>query len=154
CDSGPAYTIDLVVDGAPAGSTDCSGSTFSAEIGPLADGAHDVTVYAVDAGGSPSGQSPTLTITIDTATHATITAGPNDPSAAPNAMFEIDAEAGDTLTCTLDAGAPATCVSPVSYTNLGGGAHTFLVDASDAAGNHVQQTWNWTITAPAAPSTP
>lgn len=154
CEASPDYTIDVVVDGTPSGSASCSGAPYQSTIGPLADGTHDVAVYAVDDGGAPTALSPSLAITIDTQTSATIVSGPNDPSTSPNAMFEVDAEAGDTLMCTLDAGAPAACTSPVSYTNLAGGAHTFLVDASDAAGNHVQQTWNWTITAPAAPSTP
>ncbi|HEX5123807.1 MAG TPA: Ig-like domain-containing protein [Rhodanobacteraceae bacterium] len=154
CEASPDYTIDVIVDGTPGGSASCSGAPYQSTVGPLLDGTHDVAVYAVDQNGAPTALSPSLAITIDTQTNATIVSGPNDPSTSPNAMFEIDAEAGDTLMCTLDAGAPVACTSPVSYTNLGGGAHTFLVDASDAAGNHVQQTWNWTITAPAAPSTP
>jgi hypothetical protein len=154
CEGAASYTINVVVDGAAGGSANCAGAPYQSVIGPLGDGTHSVTVYAVDAGGAPSGQSNALEITIDTQTNATITSGPSDPSTSPNAMFEIDAEAGDTLTCALDAAAPVACTSPVSYGNLGGGAHTFVVDASDVAGNHVQQTWSWTITAPAAPSTP
>jgi hypothetical protein len=154
CEGATPYTIDIVVDGVAAGSASCAGDTYQSAIGPLGDGAHAVVVYAVDASGAPSGQSDALTITIDTQTNATIASGPSDPSTSPNALFEIDAEAGDTLMCALDAAAPVACSSPVSYGNLGGGAHTFVVDASDAAGNHAQQTWSWTVLAPAAPSTP
>lgn len=154
CEASPDYTIDIVVDGAPSGTANCAGAPYQGAIGPLLDGRHNVAVYAVDQDGAPTALSSPLAITIDTQTNATIVSGPSDPSTSPNAMFEVDAEAGDTLTCTLDASAPVACASPVSYTNLGGGAHTFVVDASDAAGNHAQGTWNWTITAPAAPSTP
>ncbi|HKE48599.1 MAG TPA: Ig-like domain-containing protein [Rhodanobacteraceae bacterium] len=154
CEASPSYTIDVVVDGALGGTASCDGAPYQSVIGPLSDGVHAVAVYAVDADGAPSGLSPALAITIDTQTNATISSGPSDPSTSPNAMFEIDSEAGDSLMCALDAGTPAACASPVSYTNLGGGAHTFVVDASDAAGNHAQQTWNWTILAPAAPSAP
>jgi Big-like domain-containing protein len=154
CEASPDYTIDVVVDGTPGASASCAGAPYQSAIGPLAEGAHSVAVYAIDEGGAPTALSPALAITIDTQTNATISSGPGDPSTSPNAMFVVDAESGDTLTCTLDAGAPAACVSPASYTNLGGGTHTFVVDASDAAGNHAQATWTWTILAPAAPGAP
>jgi hypothetical protein len=40
-----------------------------------------------------------------------------------------------TFTCTLDGSAPAPCTSPVSFTGLRRGVHTFAVAATDAAHN-------------------
>jgi hypothetical protein len=69
-------------------------------------------------------------------------------------MFVVESEAGNTLICTLDALAPAACVSPMVHGGLAAGQHTFVVEASDAAGNHAMDGWTWTIIAPAAPGAP
>lgn len=155
CAMSPAnYLLALVVDGIAAGSVNCAGAPFQTVIGPLPDGMHRVTAYAVDADGAPSPQSAALALTIDTLTSVAITSGPADPSSSPAAAFEISAESGDALTCTLDSAASAPCTSPVNYANLGGGNHVFAVEASDAAGNHAIASFAWTIAAPSAPGAP
>ena len=62
---------------------------------------------------------------------------------------------GATYTCSLD-GAPATsCTSPISYTGLGSGGHTFSVTASTADGTDpTPATASWTVDAspPSAPT--
>ena len=57
-----------------------------------------------------------------------------------------DSEAGTGFRCSRD-GAPATaCTSPASYAGLGEGAHTFAVQAVDAAGNASSPaTASWTV---------
>ncbi len=53
---------------------------------------------------------------------------------------------GATLQCALDGGAFADCISPRDYTGLTEGAHTFAVEAIDAA-NRISKptTASWTI---------
>jgi hypothetical protein len=82
----------------------------------------------------------------------TITAAPGALSANSNPSFTFTAdEAGSTFECSLDGGSPASCVSPVSLSGLGDGAHTFSVGATDASGNTDASpaTRAWTIDATA-----
>jgi bacillolysin len=68
----------------------------------------------------------------------TITTGPAEGSTitVPTATFEFDStEAGSTFACSIDAGASAPCLSPLSISPLSDGAHTFSVVATDPAGN-------------------
>ena len=62
---------------------------------------------------------------------------------------------GATYTCSLD-GAPATgCTSPMSYTGLGSGGHTFSVTASTADGTDptpATASWTVNVSPPSAPT--
>jgi hypothetical protein len=44
-------------------------------------------------------------------------------------------QAGSTFACRLDGAAFTGCASPVTYTGLGLGGHSFEVRATDPAGN-------------------
>ena len=78
----------------------------------------------------------------------TITSGPADGDTSATFLF-TDTEAGVTFACQLNGGGYATCSSGVVYT-VGDGSHTFMVTASDAAGNTSAPTaWSWTVPAPA-----
>jgi hypothetical protein len=67
------------------------------------------------------------------------TAGPPLPVpvlTTGNASFGFRAsEDTTTFQCSIDGGAPAACGSPMSFTGLGRGVHTFSVSATDAAHN-------------------
>src|SRR5262249_31765864 len=80
----------------------------------------------------------------------TITAGPADAStvATNDGAFEFESELGATFECKLDGGSFASCTSPFNFTDLGEGAHTFTVRATDALGNTGDAAArSWTIDA-------
>ena len=100
----------------------------------LGDGSH---TFAVQATAVTSGPPTTYTWTVDTvAPDTTITSGPPTPSSTASATFTFtSSEVGSTFVCGLDAGGFTPCASPITYSGLGDGAHTFRVEAVDAAGN-------------------
>jgi arylsulfatase A-like enzyme len=130
---------------------DCS--TGQKQYSGLPDGQHTFCVIGVDGFGNQSDPvcaawtidriGPTVGIlsgppSITNQTTATLVFSTDDPTA--------------TLACGLDGAAPTACSSPVSYSALAEGAHGFLAQATDPAGNVGVATWSWTVdtTAPAA----
>ena len=82
-----------------------------------------------------------------------ITSAPPDLSASGDATFAFAAdEPGSTFECALDGGSYASCSSPLTYTGLADGAHSFAVRATDAAANvdptPASRTWTIDATAP------
>jgi len=78
----------------------------------------------------------------------TITSSPPNPSNSSAASFSfISTEPGSTFECQMDAGGYSACTSPMTYTGLSEGSHTFYVRAIDQAGNtdSTQATYNWVI---------
>ena len=114
--------------------------------GPLVDGSHSFALTGRDAAGNTSTLSYVWTIDTVAPTIA-ITATPNSLSNSKTATFAFFASAG-TTTCSVDAGAPTACTSPVSYT-LPDGAHAFTVVASDVGGAaSASYSWHQDTTAP------
>ncbi|MGH3033191.1 MAG: Ig-like domain-containing protein [Gaiellaceae bacterium] len=118
------------------------GSAFAACTSPrtytgLAAGSHTFEVRAIDTAGNADSTPAAGAWTIDlTAPQTTITAGPADPTNQTDATFSfISSEAGSSFECALDGGAFAGCASPMSYTTLAEGAHTFEIRATDPAAN-------------------
>src|SRR5437867_4377402 len=102
-----------------------------------------------------AGLTNTVTITVDnTPPETTITSAPTDSAQA--ATFEFGAsESGATFECALDGAAFAACTSPVFYTALAAGQHTFQVRSADGFGN-VDQTpasFTWTVVDTTKPET-
>jgi hypothetical protein len=66
---------------------------------------------------------------------------------ADSASFAFAASEAATFECSLDAAEFAACSSPVSYTALADGGHTFAVRATDAAGNvdPTPSSRSWTV---------
>jgi hypothetical protein len=82
-----------------------------------------------------------------TAPQTLIDSGPVAETTDTTASFTFSAsEPSSTFSCKLDAGDWSSCSSPVSYTALTVGEHTFSVSATDAAGNTdltpASQSWN------------
>ena len=128
--------------------------TSPQSFGPLADGStHTFSVYSVDCAGNVS-NTETRTWTIDTvAPVVIIDDGPAPVETTPDATFTFhgtDVGSGiDYFECKLDSGSWTTCTSPMSYTGIRNGSHTFRVRAVDFASNvSAPASWSWTIDVP------
>jgi hypothetical protein len=146
----------------PATPTGGSGTSFSGYV-PLPappSGTYVVHARATDKAGNttPAGSQAAATFTIDSTPppQPTITTSTASPTNQATASFSFsDAEAGVSFLCKLDGAAFASCTSPKSYSGLAGGAHSFQVEAKDAAGNvSAPASFAWTVdlTPPPAPS--
>lgn len=114
-------------------------------------GGHTFSVAASDASGNLD-QSPAThgwTVEADTTPpETTITSAPAATTSATSATFAFTSgEAGSTFTCTLDGGTAQACSSPVTYSGLAPGSHTFSVLATDGAGqaDPTPANHSWTI---------
>ncbi len=166
-DSGPAGTvastaatfgftgteiIECRIDGAAYGS--CA---TPVDYTSLTQGSHTFDVRATDlAGNTSSAASRTWTVDTVAPPEPTIDSGPTGFVSSTDASFTFsDTEAGAILECRLDSDPFAVCASPVDYTSLAQGSHTFEVRAKDAVGNTslaIPQTWTVDTIAPPAPS--
>jgi hypothetical protein len=130
----------------PCGSSTTKGYTS------LSDGGHTFRVRATDAVGLTDPTEAITTWTIDTVRPDTsIASGPIGETSSTAATFDFSAsEPGTSFECKLDGGAWESCTSGKTYSGLGTGPHTFLVRATDAAGNLDQSeaVRSWMVTAP------
>jgi hypothetical protein len=112
--------------------------------------------------GQPRGGTATGTISAialdPTPIGVTITGGPGSTTSATTATFSFSmSDAVSTASCSLDGAQFGPCSTTTQYpipaggTQLYGalapGQHTFMVQATDAAGNSATQSYSWTITA-------
>ncbi len=81
----------------------------------------------------------------------TITASPSNPTTATSASFSFkDGQSGASFKCSLDSAAFANCSTPVSYSSLSVGSHTFKVEASSSGTSTSDATsYTWAVEAPA-----
>jgi len=105
-------------------------------LAPQPDGPHTLQVRAVDDVGNVDDSPAQREFTVDaTAPETTILSGPPALSddATPEFTFASN-EAEGSFTCKVD-GVASACTSPTTVGPLADGAHTFTVEATDAAGN-------------------
>lgn len=150
-DSGPGNgdttgpTVSFTFSSNATGATfECriDGGTYSTCTSPqaytLSTGSHTFDVRAV-AGGQTDQTPASRTFTVDaTAPETTIDSGPANGSTTneDSVTFTFSSsEANSTFECQIDGGGFTSCTSPVTYSNLGPGTHTFEVRATDAVGN-------------------
>jgi hypothetical protein len=137
---GDAASFRCRLDGAAA--TAC---TSPVAYTALADGAHTVTVTALDAAGNESATAPRAWTVDGTAPNARLLRGPAARTTARVATFRFSSTEAGTFQCKLDRGAWKACGSPKTYRKLKPGRHTFQVRARDAAGNldatPAKKTW-------------
>lgn len=118
----------------------------------LSSGTHLFALTATGAGGTALAS---VSWTVDaTGPVVTITSGPTGGSVvnSTSATFGFSsAESGVTFECSLDNATYFTCTSPMSYTGLSQGAHTFDVRGVDTygnAGSSASRSWTVDTTAP------
>ncbi len=115
----------------------------------LAVGSHTFEVRATDAVNNTDPSPASFTWVIDrTAPNTTITSGPPSPTNQTSATFTFESnDAGSTFQCRLDTPTWTPCTSPISYSVLAAGGHTFRVRAIDPAGNTdgSPAVFSWTI---------
>jgi hypothetical protein len=119
----------------------------------LFEGTETVTLTLFDAGsydvGSPS--AATITIADNDPPDTFLDSMPGDPTSSTSAHFTFSASnpaaAIARLECALDAAAFTTCTSPVDYTSLGDGSHTFMVRAVavDSLVDPTPASFTWTV---------
>ncbi|HWH54270.1 MAG TPA: hypothetical protein VNT04_01725, partial [Gaiellaceae bacterium] len=141
-DADPTAGFQCRLDGAGFGP--CTSPKSYAGLG---DGPHTFEVKALDAA-SNSSNVTSYTWTVDaTPPPSPTVAGPQAETNQSTATFTFsDTEPGVSFHCRLDKGPFPSCTSPVTYSDLAVGPHTFLVKATDAAGNDSDvASYAWTI---------
>lgn len=115
----------------------------------LSDGAHTLSVRAIDAAGNIDATPATHAWTVDTvAPDTTLTSTPPDPASSSAGTFAFTSnESGSTFECAIDGGAFTACASPRTFTALADGEHTVQVRAVDSAGNvdATPAVYTWTV---------
>ena len=140
----PGSTFECRLDG--GGWAVC---TSPANYTGLGEGTHTFEVRAIDPAGNPDSTPASYTWTIDTiAPDSNITSFPANPTQSTDASFTFTCNEGAcTFECKMDAGGWSACTSPVNYSGLAEGSHTFQVRAIDSALNTdlTPATYLWTI---------
>jgi thrombospondin type 3 repeat protein len=129
----------------------------------LALGEHTFSVRATDGAGNVDASPATRAWTVastppsdTTAPETAIDSGPSGSTTATTANFGFSAsEEGSSFQCMLDSSSWSTCTSPMTYSSLAVGSHTFSVRATDLAGNvdSSPATQTWTVAATPPPDT-
>ena len=140
-------------------STVTSGSSGTYTPSGIADGTYTWQARARDTAGNQSGWTATRSFTLDS-TPPDTSVGATQPPTFTNstsATFGFAAtEVGSTFKCSLDGAAFTPCSSPVAYSSLTEGTHTFSVEATDQAGNTDPSpaVYSWTVdmTPPTVPA--
>ena len=116
------------------GAQPCNAGTFTAP-SPLADGPHSLAVVATDPAGNVG--STSASFSVDTRPPVvTLNSGPADRTADDTPSFGFAADKPVNFSCVVDEGAPRACASPYRVSPpLADGVHTFMVVATDQAGN-------------------
>lgn len=102
----------------------------------FADGDHTFAAKAIDAAGNTDGVGASHTFTVlpvvtTSIVSATATGLTNSPSQTISFTSNYPSA---TFLCSVDGSAAAACASPVTYSGLADGAHSFLVKAIDTFG--------------------
>jgi hypothetical protein len=157
-DTTPAFRIAVSETATHACSID--GGDFAAcsaspTLPALTDGAHTLQVRSTDVAGN-SGLIAYAWTLDSVRPQTTLTSGPatSAPVTSASATLTFASPGAAAFECALDGAAWARCASPVTYTGLADGAHSFAVRAVDAAGNvdGTPATRAWTVRADEAPT--
>lgn len=149
-------SIQLYDGGSAIGSPAvCAGTSVSISIAGVAEGTHTIAVVATRAGHA-SAPSGAITVLVDrTPPFLTMDSTPQANMVSTSATFAFHDDDGSPTQCQLDAGAPAACASPATYTGLALGSHTVTIASTDVAGNVATPlTYTWSVIQPSASGAP
>jgi len=142
--SDDATSYQCSLDGAEA--AECT-SPFTAQ--DLGEGTHTIAVTAVNWLGVASDAPATFQWQIDlTAPEVQLTSVTPVENFVSNRSITLGFAANETSTfeCNLDGRGYSACTSPTTYDGLTDGNHSFIVRATDIAGNvSVPATYTWTV---------
>jgi chitodextrinase len=157
-DDGSSIGYRVYRNGTQIGSTSATAWTNTG-VAPAT--TYTYTVRAIDSAGNLGAASAPVTVTtpaVDTTPpETTITAGPEGTVTAAEASFEfVSSESGSRFECALDGASFAVCSSPAAYVLLAAGEHSFLVRATDEAGNAdpTPAARTWTVASQIPPPLP
>lgn len=105
---------------------------------------------AITVGPGQAAANVDAALTPDAIPQSTITGGPSGTTNQRNAVFSFSSDDPPaTFDCSLDGADFALCTSPVTYSGLGDGQHTFSVRAHDATGHRdlTPASQQWTVAA-------
>ncbi len=106
-----------------------------AEYGSLLAGDHVFRVRAVDAQGTPESTPAEREWAVVGPPVTTFTVAPDALTGETDARFEFSADqANSTYMCSLNGAEPEPCTSPVEFIDIGGGDHSFEVEATNSYG--------------------
>lgn len=103
----------------------------------LSQGSHDFFVKATDLAGNEDASPAERNFAVDSiAPETSIDSGPTGTVDTGTVSFAFSSsEDPSTFACRLDTGGFSPCSSPREYSGLSNGPHTFMVRATDGAGN-------------------
>lgn len=114
----------------------------------MLEGTHTFRVRATDAVGNIEPSPAERTWTIDTTPPSVGIVGdkPGNPTNVPTASFTFTSNEPSTFHCRLDTPTfdPVPCTSPMGYA-VADGQHTFVLRATDAAGNTAEASHMWEV---------
>ncbi len=141
----PGATVEVLVDGVKVGETtaDANGN-WTFEVGPLADGDHDIEAVAFDAAGN-RGSSGVIVVTVDTTPPDLTVENPSDgDSVAGGTTIRGTAEPGAKIEVFVDGVKVGETTADgngdweFQLDDPGEGEHEIVVVATDAAGNSAE----------------
>jgi probable HAF family extracellular repeat protein len=146
-------TVTIYSDGTAVGSGLATGGNYAITVSALANGSHNITAVATDVAGNTGPASAPLVVTIDSVAPATsLTSQPPAFSNSTTAVFGFAATdnfsslANLIFQVSLDGSAFTGAATPLTYTGLAAGSHTFQVRSEDQAGNFSSAaSYTWTI---------
>jgi hypothetical protein len=120
------------------------------------EGMHRLTVRALDVNGNVDPTPATYEWTVDTvAPTVSITGSPPQTTVSTGARFDLAAsEPGVSMDCALDGEPMRPCSSPVTFSGLPAGEHTFRTRGTDGAGNRqsADTEYTWAVGPTPAPA--
>jgi FG-GAP-like repeat/PKD domain/FG-GAP repeat len=148
-------SVSVLLGNGSGGFSPASGSPFTVGNNP-----YSVAVGDFNGDGYPdlavaNREFSTVSVLLNIPPHTSITSGPSGTTRQTTATFSLSSDqSSSTFECRLDAGSWAGCASPMTYSALTAGAHSFDVRAINDAGvtDLIGATSSWNVDLSTPPS--